>query len=173
MSLSPGQTRARGQAIAAALEAHPPFAAWKEAGVFHAAFNGSRNLKADGLEAKLTALLDQKVKRLNGVLITVTPFSGANIDPKASKVANNTSYEITYWERIENRPPTSPLAHPVDIMDEVQRVLAEIEFVHEDDGRRHRMEKVKVSGWEEAVDPIYLTYQISCDSLVPLGVKGS
>ncbi len=173
MSIATGQTRPRGEAIAAKLEAHPPFAVWKAAGVFNAAFNPSRNLRAGGLEAKLTALLDQKVKKLSGVLITVTPFSGANIDPKAGKVANTTAYEVTYWERIEHRTPDSPLAHPLDIMDELQRVLADMEFVYEDASRRPRMEKMKVSNWEEAPDSTYLTYQISCDSLVPLGTKGS
>lgn len=173
MSISQGQTRPRGEAIAAKLEAHPPFLAWKEAGVFSAAFNSSRNLKASGLEAKLTAMLDQKVKRLSGVLITVTPFSGNNIDPKAGKVANSTAYEVTYWERIETRPADSPLAHPLDILDELQRVLADMEFAHADDTRRPRMEKMRVGNWEEAPDPVYLTYQISCETLVPLGVKGS
>lgn len=173
MSIAPGQTRPRGEDIATKLEAHAPFAAWKAAGVFAAVFNSSRNLKASGLDAKLTALLDQKVKRLSGVLITVTPFSGANIDGKAGKVANNTAYEVTYWERIEHRSAASPLAHPLDIMDELQRVLADMEFAYADERRRPRMEKMKVGNWEEAPDPVYLTYQISCESLVPLGVKGS
>ncbi len=173
MSISLGQTRPRGEAIAAKLEAHPPFLAWKEAGVFAAAFNSSRNLRAGGLEAKLNALADQRVKRLGGILVTVTPFSGTNIDPKAGRVANTTAYEVTYWEKIEFRQADSPLAHPLDIMDELQRVLADMEFAYEDDTRRPRMEKMKVGNWEEAPDPVYLTYQISCDSLVPLGKKGS
>lgn len=180
MSIATGQTRQRGEAIAAALEAHPPFAAWKAAGIFAAQFNGSRNLKALGNQDRITAMMAEKVKKqAGGLLVTVTPFSGQNqAAPNHDRVDNVTQFEVNLWHRTAVKPEDSDLGDMIDILDEVQRVLASIEFTYPaaeglSGAQRPCADQVRVTGWEEAPDPHFLNYQISISCRVKLGAKGS
>jgi hypothetical protein len=178
-AIATGQTRQRGEAIAAALEEHPPFAQWKEAGIFAAQFNGSRNLKALGNADRIGAMMRQRIKKNDGgVLVTITPFGGQNQSTGSTeKVVNETSFEVQIWHRSAVKPEDSDLENLIDIVDEVQRVLASIEFEYpvaaELSGvTRPCAEKVRVLSWEEAPDPNYLVYQISIACRVLLGAKG-
>lgn len=175
-AISPGQTRKRGEAIAAALEAHPPFAAWKAAGIFRAQWNPSRNMKM-GLEEKLAKLMDQKVGKIEGVLVTITPSNGSNTSADKVKVSNETVFALQLWERLTTRPEDSPLPDPLDILDELQRVLSDIGFDYAVPAglsakTKPKSEKVQVLGWEESADPHYLLYQITFSCRVPLGPRG-
>lgn len=177
-AIATGQTRQRGERIAAALELHPPFVALVEEGVFGAKFNGSRNLKALGSD-RITSMMNEKLqKNSGGVLVTITPFDGANQNSGSTeKVTNLTTYEVNLWLRTAVKPEDSPLPDMIDLLDEVQRVLSSIEFEYpvaaEMSGvTRPPSEKVQVIRWEELPDPTYLNYQISITCRVHLGSKG-
>lgn len=181
MSIPTGQTRQRGEAIAAALEAHPPFVAWVEAGSLAAQFNGSINLKALGQADRIAKMMTEKMnKQSGGVLLTVTPFSGRNQSAGTNnhKVINDTDYSVNLWCRVLVTPESMGLPDMIDLLDEVQRVLATIEFEYPaaeglSGTSRPCTEKVQVGGWEESPDPNFLNYQISISCRVPLGAKGS
>jgi hypothetical protein len=64
------------------------------------------------------------------------------------------------------------LPDPMDMADELQRVLQGYAPPHDDGGQRHSMQALRVENWVEVPDPTYLNLEIKVTTLVPLGKAG-
>lgn len=161
------KTRPRAEAVVAALAAHPDFADLIAEDKLEILYNATASGKK-GLDSRL----EQRVAKIKGILITITPVSGNNTAGGRDKVANDTRLAVNVW----NRPSMEDegLPEPLDLLDEVQRVLAEAELTFPTtaglSGNTLPVnEQLRVGGWVEVPDSTYLNHEVQVTCLVPLG----
>ncbi len=154
------RTRPRAEAMVRHLAAHPDFAELIEADLLAISYktNAKGTLDTDLLE---------RVAKLRGFMVTVTPVGGKNSGKGQAKVANETRFAVNIWTWpvLED----ARLPDPHDFRDELQRVLEGFNPPHESGTARNANESAVVGDWVEVVDPTYLNHEIQVTALVPLG----
>ena len=161
------KTRPRAEAVVAALAAHPDFADLIAEDKLEILYNATASGKK-GLDSRL----EQRVAKIKGILITITPVSGNNTAGGRDKVGNETRLAVNIW----NRPGMEDegLPEPLDLLDEVQRVLTESELTFPataglSGNRLPVNEQLRVGNWVEVPDSTYLNHEVQVTCLVPLG----